>query len=365
MKSFTYECLVPHQATERSIFTFCASVDEIFQFATVDRIGRTSDGRLKGFQRPHVAKHISEIRDYLAEPDAILPNAVVIAFPGNAALSKLGNGTGKVVIECNPTAPAYVVDGQQRLAALKAITGTRFEVLVAGFICEDLEELKRQFILINNARPLPKSLIYELLPTSGHMPSRLSTRAAAAQLVERLNFDESSSLFREIRMHTNPSGVIRDTAIQRVVMSSLNDGVLRSLAANDNAQDTSFRFVSNFYGAVKESFKGDWHEKTPRTSRLVHGVGIISLGYVAEFLHSKNQAFDRSEFCAGLRPLVGRTQWSSGSWEFGRGDTRPWDSLQNVARDWMQLADHLIFTISSTSQETPRGSAQPANCRTN
>lgn len=354
MKSFTYECLIPRQASGRDIFTFCASVQDIFQFATVDRIGRTPDGELKGFQRPHVAKHISEIRDYLSEPDAILPNAVVIAFPGNATLSNSSNGTGTVTIECGQATPAYVVDGQQRLAALNSLRGKRFEVLVAGFICQDLEELKRQFILINNARPLPKSLIYELLPTSGQMPSRLSTRATAAQLVERLNFDESSSLYREIRMHTNPKGVVRDTAIQRVVMSSFGDGVLRTLAANDSSQEKAFQFLSNFYGAVKESFRDDWHGKTPRTSRLVHGVGIISLGYVAEFLHSKCQAFTRAEFCAGLRPLVGRTRWSSGSWEFGSGDTRPWDSLQNVARDWMQLADHLIFTISSAAQDGPR-----------
>lgn len=349
MKSFTYECLIPKQAPGRDIFTFCASVEEILEFATVERIGRTAGGQLKGFQRPHVAKHISEIRDYLSEPDAILPNALVIAFPGNAKLSNSGDGTGTLTIECDQSVPAYVVDGQQRLAALGSLRGKIFEVLVAGFICQDLEELKRQFILINNARPLPKSLIYELLPTSGHMPSRLSTRATAAKIVERLNFDESSSLFREIRMHTNPAGVVRDTAIQRVVMSSLNDGALRNLAPNDDSHDDSFRFLSNFFGAVKESFEEDWNGKNPRTSRLVHGVGIVSLGYVAEFLHSKNQALDRSEFRTGLRPLVGRTRWSSGSWEFGSGDTRPWNSLQNVARDWMQLADHLINIISRES----------------
>ncbi|NGX16019.1 DGQHR domain-containing protein DpdB [Wenzhouxiangella sp. XN24] len=349
MKSFTYQCLIPHQATGRDIFTFCASVDEILQFATVERIGRTASGQLKGFQRPHVAKHIAEIRDYLTEPDAILPNAVVIAFPGNAALSALGNRTGKLTIDCNSNTYAYVVDGQQRLAALNSLKGKRFEVLVAGFMCEDLEELKRQFILINNARPLSKSLIYELLPTSGQMPSRLSVRTKAAQIVERLNFDESSSLFHEIRMHTNPAGVIRDTAIQRVAMSSLNDGALRHLAANDNSLDKPFQLLSNFYGAVKEAFKDDWREKTPRTSRLVHGVGVVSLGYVAEFLHSKNQAFEQSDFSTGLYPLVGRTRWSSGSWEFGIGDTRPWDSLQNVARDWIQLADHLIGILVSTT----------------
>jgi DGQHR domain-containing protein len=346
MSEFRYECLIPYQAKGRDIFTFCASVDEILEFAAVERIGRSSDGKLRGFQRPHVAKHISEIRDYLSEDDAILPNAVVIAFSRNAVVKNRGNGTGILHIARGDQCEALIVDGQQRLAALQGIPGKRFQVLVAGFLCEDMEELKRQFILINNARPLPKSLIYELLPSAGHMPDRLSTRARAAKLVEQLNFDPSSSLYREIRQHTNPTGVVRDTAIQRVAISSMNDGALRHLAAEDPNLESAFHFLSNFFDAVKTVFHVDWTGHDPRTSRLVHGVGIVSLGYVAEFIHSRTNALTKSEFEEGLRPLVGQTYWSSGSWPFGAGDRRPWNALQNVARDWTQLADYLIGVLT-------------------
>ena len=346
MSEFHFECLIPHQANGRDIFTFCAAVDDILEFASVERIGRSSDGTLKGFQRPHVAKHISEIRDYLSQDDAILPNAVVVAFSRNAVVKDRGNGTGILHIARGGQCEAYIVDGQQRLAALQGISGKKFQVLVAGFICEDMEELKRQFILINNARPLPKSLIYELLPSAGHMPDRLSTRARAAKLVERLNFDSSSSLCREILQHTNPTGVVRDTAIQRVAMSSMNDGALRHLAAEDPSLESAFHFLSAFFAAVKNVFEADWSGHNPRTSRLVHGVGIVSLGYVAEFIHSRTNAIEQSEFEEGLSPLLGKTYWSSGSWPFGTGDSRPWNSLQNVARDWTQLAEHLIGILS-------------------
>lgn len=44
----------------------------------------------------------------------------------------------------------------------------------------------------------------------------------------------------------------------------------------------------------------------------------------------------------GLMPLVGRTAWSKGYWNFSSDERRAWNSLQNVPRDIMQLAHHLV-----------------------
>ena len=46
-----------------------------------------------------------------------------------------------------------------------------------GFLCETEEELQKQFILVNNTRPLPKALVYELLPKVGDLPPRMSNRS--------------------------------------------------------------------------------------------------------------------------------------------------------------------------------------------
>ena len=67
-------------------------------------------------------------------------------------------------------------------------TARTFEVFVSALICADESELRRQFVLINNTRPLPKSLIYELLPTVDGLP-RGFNRAFAAELTARLNYD--------------------------------------------------------------------------------------------------------------------------------------------------------------------------------
>ena len=64
-------------------FIFCFGVDgkRIHDFATVSRVHR-DDAILQGYQRPEVLSHIRAIRRYLESVDAMLPNAIVLAFDG-------------------------------------------------------------------------------------------------------------------------------------------------------------------------------------------------------------------------------------------------------------------------------------------
>ena len=49
----------------------------------------------------------------------------------------------------------------------------KFEVFVSLVICKNEEELQKQFILINNTKPLSKDLIYELLPSVDGLPTQV------------------------------------------------------------------------------------------------------------------------------------------------------------------------------------------------
>lgn len=243
-----------------------------------------------------------------------------------------------------------MVDGQQRLSALLQLDDKDFEVFVSALICADEAELRRQFVLINNTRPLPKSLIYELLPgVSDGLPARLSNRALAAELTARLNYHPDSSLKGRIHQHTNPAGIISDTAIQRVVMNSLTDGMMREFLRRDGrgmGEQRCFELISNFYRAVAMVFPDAWFdEHTPKTSRLVHGAGVVALGYVMEVLALLDGAREPEEFAKGLGCLAGRTAWTSGEWNFGGGDRRYWKAIQNVNRDIVTLAQHLIGIV--------------------
>lgn len=282
----------------------------------------------------------------MEKPEAILPNPIVVAFTNNVQITdERPDGRCTVAIDTASGAPGLVVDGQQRLTALGQMEEKDFQVFVSAIICRDEEELRRQFVLINNTRPLPKSLIYELLPTVTGLPRRLGDRSVAADIAARLNYDETSSLKGMIYQHTNPSGIIRDTAIQRVIINSMSDGVMREMIREADGADLSFWLISEFYRAVQFVFRSEWEAHTPKTSRLVHGAGIMALGYVMEVLALLDGARTWQDFSKGLACLVDNTAWTSGEWNFGEDDKRHWKSVQNVNRDIVTLAQYLIGIV--------------------
>jgi DGQHR domain-containing protein len=347
LPTYSYTAVVARQASGQVVVAFAAPPQEILDFAQIDRVARTSNGSLRGFQRHQIASHIKEIRDYLSRADALLPNPVVIAFTEGVRVSPVSEGVVRVEID-GEGKPGYVVDGQQRLTALSGIDKPGFQVFVSALLCEDYNALRQQFVLINNTRPLPKALIYELLPTVTGLPERFTARSFAAALVELLNYDERSSLHYQIYQHTNPGGVIRDTAMQKVAMNSASDGAVREFVSEPDYLDRSLHLFSNFFGAVQDIFRPEWQGMTPKTSRLVHGAGVVALGFVMDLLYSSTGASTREDFKTGLRHLQGKTAWTSGKWRFSDGDERPWNAIQNTPGDIALLTEYLV-------RETRRG----------
>src|SRR4051794_4912698 len=178
-----YEIRVPAlriRQGDQSIYTFGIDGKRIHEFTTVSRVHR-DDRHLQGYQRPEVLTHIRAIRRYLESSGAMLPNAIVLAFdervsfePGDSASAIDYVTVGELVIPVDEALPederpAWLVDGQQRSAAIRDAELDVFPVAAVGFIAHGEQEQRSQFILVNNTRPLPKGLIHELLPeTSGH-----------------------------------------------------------------------------------------------------------------------------------------------------------------------------------------------------
>jgi hypothetical protein len=94
-----------------------------------------------------------------------------------------------------------------------------------------------------------------------------------------------------------------------------------------------FKLLSAFFEAVAETFPEAWQGQKPKTSRLVHGAGIVGMGYVMDYLFTTKNAQSAVEFQAGLQTLKGKTAWTSGVWDFGPDNQRPWNSIQNVPKD--------------------------------
>jgi DGQHR domain-containing protein len=344
-RQFTFTAVGAKQSHAVKVFTFAATAEEVLATCEISRLGRTEEGELFGFQRPQIAGHIQEIRDYLRSSDAVLPNAIVVGFLGGVKVKSASNGAFGLTVSTARGKPGFVVDGQQRLTALSQAQLKNFQVFVSCVLCDSDEELRRQFILINNTRPLPKSLIYELLPEVGSLPKRLTSRAFAASLAERLNYSSDSSLVGLIRMHTNPDGVIRDTSLQKVIMNSADSGAIREHAHAPTRLGFGFDLLSSFYGAVADVFPQAWNGQTPQTSRLVHGAGVVAMGYVMETLYSRTGSLSRDKFAEGLEPLRRRVAWTSGRWSFPDGSIVQWDEIENTSRQIQRLALYLVGLV--------------------
>jgi DGQHR domain-containing protein len=351
-----FNAICAQQSDEHVVLSFAVKAADVLRFASIERIGRNAQGELSGFQRPQVAAHIREIRDYLEKPNAVLPNPIVVAFTNRVMVERLDGGIARLSIDMSAGAPGLVVDGQQRLSALAELDRD-FQVFVSALICRDEAELRRQFVLINNTKPLPKSLIYELLPMVDDLPPRLSRRSTAAELTARLNF-ENTALKGYIKQHTCPEGIIADTVMQKIIMESLTNGVMRELIRRRKGAERCVRLVSNFFEAVKKAFPEAWHGQKPATSRLLHGAGIQAMGDVMEVLAQRAEARSVEQFREGLDCLKGKTAWTSGEWNFD-GEIRRWKSLQNINRDVALLKHYLVGLVKVDQRKRRRAAPVP------
>lgn len=339
-----YPALRAQQAADHDVFVFAASHEEVLKFAQIERVGRSDEGHLKGFQRHQIASHIRDIRDYLGREDALLPNAVIVAFIDGVGVQELSNGLLEIRIDDSDGPPGFVVDGQQRLTALSGLHKPGFQVFVSALVCKNYDELRQQFVLINSTRPLPKSLIYELLPSVEGLPERYTARRFAAKVVERLNFTGGRALRGEIRQHTNPRGVISDTAMQKLVMNSASHGALREFVRFEDREDRAVALINEYFEAVADVFGGEWVGMTPRVSRLRHGAGIVAMGFVMDLLVATRSASTKADFLPVLEILKPFTAWTSGSWNMD-GHVFPWNDIQNTPSDIDLLTRHLVSTV--------------------
>src|SRR3954468_6255544 len=72
--------LAIRQTPGRVLYSFAVDGKQIPRFAAVSRIKRDAAHEVAGYQRPESIAHIRTIRQYLETAEAMLPNALVVAF---------------------------------------------------------------------------------------------------------------------------------------------------------------------------------------------------------------------------------------------------------------------------------------------
>lgn len=358
-----YELRLPaleiRQGRRRRLYTFAVDGKQLPLFTTVSRV-RRDEQQIEGYQRPEVLAHVGAIRSYIESPEPMIPNAIVVAFdtrvrfePSDADSEVRYVRSGVLVIPVDEELddadkPGWIVDGQQRAAAVREADVRGFPLCVTAFITASEGEQRAQFILVNSTRPLPKGLIYELLPTTdGPLPPALMRKRFPSFVVERLNFDDGSPFEGLIQTPTNPEGVVKGNSLLRMLENSLTDGCLyyyRDPETGSGDIEEMLLILKPFWHAVKKVFDDAWG-LPPRRSRLMHGVGIASLGYLMDMITDEyilqSRLPEESDYVAELEPLRDVCAWTSGYWQLGRDSLRRWNEFQNTPKDIQLLTGHL------------------------
>ena len=345
------------QGVDRELYAFGIDGKKLHDIAEVFRLGRTENNGLLGYQRPEVMSHIREIRAYLESDHAMLPNAIVVAFDSRVTFLSSGTEPSSIpgvarhgilrVPEDMANKPGWIVDGQQRSAAIREADLIQFPVFVTAFVADNVDEQRSQFILVNATKPLPKGLIYELLPTTDmHLPTGLQKKKVPSQLLQILNTSIDSPLKGRIQTPTSPKGYIKDNSILRMLENSLNDGALYRQLVTRQSQDLDacIELLVTYWSAVSRVFPLEW-DLPPTKSRLTHGAGITSMGHLMDAISDRyrTQGVPSSEqFEANIAPLKDYCCWTTGHWEFGPGANRKWNEIQNTSKDIQMLASHLL-----------------------
>lgn len=354
------------QQNERHpLFIFSLTGDELLTVSDVSRLSRDDAGKLIGYQRPEVRKHVQDIIEYLNSDNILFPNPIILAVSSNVAFRPsrgrrdhsglVSVGTLAIPIPRNGHRPAWIVDGQQRALAISKSKRRNWPIPVNAFVADEIELQRDQFLRVNNTKPLPRGLITELLPEiSTPLPAKLAARKIPSAICDLLNSDPKSPFFQLIsRASTSATNkntaVIADTSVIKMVEESLStpSGCLfpyRNLATGETDFDGIWRTLVAFWTGVKRSFPDAWG-KAPTRSRLMHGAGIRAMGKLMDRVMSSIQFNGHdpiSHVQHELRPIIPVCRWTEGRWS--DMENLAWNEIQNVPRHIRMLSNLLVWS---------------------
>jgi len=361
------------QDPKHPLYIFSLTGEELLKIADISRISRDDGGKLLGYQRGEVRRHIQEITEYLNSPEIVFPNSIILALHSNVRFIRSRgpetddgcavSGTLEIAL---PTGsgpkPAWIVDGQQRAIALSKSKRPNLPVPVNAFVADEIALQRDQFLRVNNSRPLPRGLITELLPeVSTDLPARMAARRIPSAICDWLNQDARSPFRGMIRRPSQTKAeqakaVITDTSLIKVLEESLGtpNGCLypfRNVATGETDFESISQLLLTYWTAVKKTFPDAWG-KTAEKSRLMHGTGLRAMGRLMDKVMPQisdrgPKGIARAE--KELSLIVPMCHWTAGQWDEMGG--LKWNELQNVPRHVQMLSWVLINAYLKAKEE--------------
>lgn len=225
--------------------------------------------------------------------------------------------------------------------------------MVVSFATPSADLQREQFMLVNRTKPLPRDLLNELLPhvRGSVLPTVWRNRQKGMEVVELLRLDRRSPFYGRIR---GLGGMGEGHNISQAAVLSVIDGSMRrsgilSTQPPDSKMagaEVMAEIVSVFFQGVARVWPLAW-SSSPWTSRLVHGVGISSLGRLMDVVMDEVDASrPRAVWSVErrIRRIENRCAWTGGRWPHPLDCA--WDQLQNTAQDKRRLGEYLTGEYS-------------------
>jgi DGQHR domain-containing protein len=356
--------LLVRQNPKYPLYLFTLTGEELHQIADIARLSRDEQGRLVGYQRGVLGRHVRNIAEYLNSGDVLFPNSIILALSAEVRFTRhktrqrgdelVTPGTIEIPLAANGGKPAWIVDGQQRAMALAQSSLQHFPVPVNGFVAVDAATQREHFLRVNSTRSLPRGLITELLPELATvLPPTLAARKIPAALCEMLVSDPESPFRGLIRRASTPPGqrrraVVADTALIKVLEESLNSplGCLfpyRNIATGETDFESIRYILLAYWNAVRDTFPEAWG-LAPYRSRLMHSVGLRAMGRLMDRVMGGLDP-EAPKAAQLIRRRLGRVapvcRWTEGRWEdLGLR----WNEIQNVPSHFRMLSNVLVRT---------------------
>ena len=373
-KTIERRALLIEQNVEHPLYLFTLTGEELLEIADISRISRDNDGKLIGYQRAGVRRHVQDIVDYLNEDSILFPNSIILALSSKVKFMKsrgpaTGDGYAKAGIIKIPipaegsTKPAWIVDGQQRALALsKCEKRKNFPIPVNAFVADDVDLQRDQFFRVNSSKPLPKNLISKLLPEANStLPGNIPVKKVPMAISGWLNEQKRSPFYRLVKRASNSSetkktSVIDESAVEKMIQESFTQpsGCLfpfRNMATGETDIDGVTNLLVTYWSAVRDAFPAAWG-KPPSKSRLMHGAGIRAMGRLMDRIMPNIKLSDENARAGTVRELKRITpicHWTKGYWE---PIQLKWNEITYTPRHVNLLTNLLVRAYVQNTEKT-------------
>ncbi len=288
------------------------------------RIGQSE----AAFQRPMIRKKIRELVQYYLDCKEsqnlpAIPGAVIMITEKKLSFSPIGKNPNLGMLQI-PEEPGILrcLDGQHRLLALSAQMETDLEIDVPAVLFDTLDarQTVELFVTINakHTRLNPSHLI----SLAGRRLYADSYQALAHDIIRTLNEEESSPLYREIKILGVGKGRVSQASLAEE-MVDLFGNIEKLGGANrfKEFEQNGKRFFLNYFKAILAIFPKAWagRKYSIKTGAALRAFIRVSPDVMARSKELKKDSFDYFGIREAIKPWgdrIGETRFETdGEWK--------------------------------------------------